>query len=42
LKFIEGPKCGTELEFSENDGPVFVGRMVDCKIRFFEKNVSRY
>mmetsp|Transcript_334 Transcript_334/g.354 ORF Transcript_334/g.354 Transcript_334/m.354 type:complete len:247 (+) Transcript_334:6-746(+) len=42
LKFLEGPKQGETYTFSKEDPAVLIGRMVDCRIRFDDFNMSRY
>eukprot|EP00831_Metopus_contortus_P062361 TRINITY_DN54433_c0_g1_i2.p1 TRINITY_DN54433_c0_g1~~TRINITY_DN54433_c0_g1_i2.p1 ORF type:complete len:175 (+),score=19.97 TRINITY_DN54433_c0_g1_i2:147-671(+) len=42
LRFIDGPKIDQKFSFSPEKGPVRIGRMSDCEIRFDDPSVSRY
>lgn len=42
LKFLEGPKQNEVYTFTREEKFVLIGRMVDCRIRFDDSNLSRY
>jgi hypothetical protein len=42
LKFIDGPRQDTVLEFTTQDTEISIGRMPDCTIRFEDSSLSRY
>lgn len=42
LKFLEGPKQGEQFQFVKEDAAALIGRMVDCRVRFDDFNMSRY
>ncbi|CAG9325073.1 unnamed protein product [Blepharisma stoltei] len=42
LKFLEGPKQNEVITFTDAEGKILIGRMVDCRIRFEDNSMSRY
>ncbi|CAG9318054.1 unnamed protein product [Blepharisma stoltei] len=42
LKFIDGPKTEEKFTYGPADGPIKIGRMADCNIRFDDSSLSRY
>lgn len=42
VRFLDGPKIDQFYSFTSEEGPVQIGRMIDCKIRFDDNSLSRY
>lgn len=42
VRFLDGPKIDQVYTFTPEEGPIQVGRMVDCRIRFDDNSLSRY
>ena len=42
VRFLDGPKIDQIYSFTPEEGPIQIGRMVDCRIRFDDNSLSRY
>lgn len=42
IRFLDGPKIDQTFNFTSEDSPILIGRMVDCRIRFDDNSLSRY
>ena len=42
FKFLDGSKMEETFEFAKEEKNVMIGRMIDCKIRFYDNSLSRY
>ena len=41
VKFLDGPKTDQTFTFAEGSGPIRIGRMTNCDIKFDDNSLSR-